>query len=378
MLRVTAVFASLRLRAGIAVLALVLAHPALAANLEAIKLPPGFSIEIYASGVPNARQIARSPNGTLFVGTREEGKVYAVVDTNGDNRADRVYTLATGLFMPSGVAFKDGALYVAEVNRVLRYDDIEQHLERPPAPVVVTDQLPGETHHGWKFIAFGPDGKLYVPVGAPCNICDREPPFASMLRMNADGSQPQVYARGIRNSVGFAWDPASGDLWFTDNGRDYLGDDLPPCELNHASGAGQHFGFPYFHGGDIPDPEFGAGKDPHDYAPPAQRLGPHVAPLGILFYTGTQFPPEYRSVIFIAEHGSWNRSRKIGYRVTMARLDAQRKVVAYEPFATGWQVGNAVSGRPVALAQLPDGSLLLSDDQAGVIYRIAYKEPVAK
>lgn len=347
-------------------------QPACAAPvpLDKIQLPPGFSISLYADDVPNARSLALSPEGTLYVGTRNAGVVYALRDTDGDHKADRKYVLAKGMNMPNGVAFRDGALYVAEVNRILRYDDIEKSLASPPKPVVVTDDLPSDRHHGWKFIAFSPDDRLYVPIGAPCNICD-EPGYAVILRMNPDGTGREVFARGVRNSVGFDWHPRTGELWFTDNGRDWLGDDLPPCELNHAPKAGMRFGFPYCHGADIQDPEFGEGKACSGYTPPAMPLGPHVAPLGMRFYTGAMFPSEYKGQIFIAEHGSWNRSEKIGYRVTLVRLKGG-KAVGYETFAQGWLQGDDNWGRPVDVLVMPDGALLVSDDYAGVIYRIAY------
>ncbi len=280
--------------------------------------------------------------------------------------------IASGLREPAGVAFRDGALYVSAVSRILRFDDIERRLSDPPPPIVVSDRFPTDGHHGRKFIAFGPDGKLYVPVGAPCNICEPDPDrYANIMRMNRDGSALEVYARGVRNTVGFDWDPRTKELWFTDNGRDRLGDDLPPDELNHAPGAGVHFGYPYCHGGTLPDPEFGAGRPCSEFRPPAQNLGPHVAALGMRFYTGTQFPAAYRNRIFIAEHGSWNRSRKIGYRVTMVTLDGNN-AVRYEPFAEGWLQGESAWGRPADVLVAPDGSLLVSDDHAGAIYRIRY------
>jgi glucose/arabinose dehydrogenase len=281
-----------------------------------------------------------------------------------------------GLNTPNGVAVSGTDLYVAEISRILRYDGVAapdgRRLENPPEPVVVTDDLPTEEHHGWKFIDFGPDGKLYVPVGAPCNICNREEPFATILRMNRDGSNREIVARGVRNTVGFDWHPDTGELWFTDNGRDWMGDDRPPCELNRVTDAGQHFGYPFVHGDDLLDPEFGSGKDPSDYRAPAQELGPHVAPLGMEFYTGTMFPEEYRGDVLIAEHGSWNRSDKIGYRVTRVRLNDAGEATDYRPFASGWLQGEENWGRPVDLEILPDGSLLVSDDQTGAIYRITY------
>ena len=341
--------------------------------LDKIKLPPGFSISIYARNVPGARSMTWSPNGTLFVGTRQEGKVYAILDRNHDNVADEVLTLAQGLKMPNGVAFHDGALYVAEVNRILRYDDIEAHLTTPPQPVVINDSYPRDTHHGWKFIRVGPDGMLYVPVGAPCNICQRpDERYASITRLKLDGTGFEVFARGIRNSVGFDWHPETKELWFTDNGRDWLGDDLPPDELNHAPQAGLNFGFPYCHGKDIADPEFGAKRPCSDFVAPALELGPHVAALGMRFYTGTMFPPAYRNQILIAQHGSWNRSKKSGYRVMHVRLEGNR-AAEYTVFAEGWLQGEQVWGRPVDVQVMPDGALLVSDDYAGAIYRISYK-----
>jgi glucose/arabinose dehydrogenase len=342
--------------------------------LEKIKLRQGFRIEIYADNVPNARSMTLSPNGTLFVGTRKIGTVYAIVDRDGDTRADEVITLASGLNMPNGVAFRDGSLYVAEGHRVLRYDGIEARLKNPPAPVVVNDRFPAEPRHGWKFIRFGPDGMLYVPVGAPCNVCDSEDErFASIMRMNADGSGLELFASGVRNTVGFDWHPQTKELWFTDNGRDWLGDNLPPDELNHAPRKGLHFGFPYCQGGDISDPEFGAVRNCEEFVPPAMKLGPHVAALGMRFYTGTMFPAEYRNQIFIAEHGSWNRSVPIGYRLTLVRLKEGR-AASYEIFAEGWLQGRNAWGRPVDVLVMPDGALLVSDDKAGAIYRISYGE----
>ncbi len=345
----------------------------LAGDLASIKLPPGFKINIYAEDVKGARSLAQGSDGTLFVSTRGE-QVYAIRDTNRDFRADQKFIIASGLFMPNGVAFHDGSLYVAEVNRVLRFDNIESRLANPPEPVVVSSAFPSDTWHGWKFIRFGPDGKLYIPVGAPCNVCEREDQrYATIMRMNIDGSGLEVFARGIRNTVGFDWHPVTKELWFTDNGRDMLGDDIPPDELNHAPNQGLHFGFPYCHAGTILDPEEGDGKNCLMYTPPAQRLGPHVASLGMRFYTGSMFPQEYRNRIFIAEHGSWNRSKPIGYRITTVRLEGN-KAVAYEVFAEGWLTASGPTGRPVDIEQLSDGSLLISDDHGDRIYRITYSK----
>ena len=320
--------------------------------------------------MPNAREMALATRGTLFVGSMEAGKVYAVTLKPGGPAT--VTPIAGGLNRPVGVAFRDGALYVSAINRILRFDDIESRLDKPPQPVVVTDKFPRDAHHGWKFIAFGPDGKLYVPIGAPCNICEPDPDrYAIIARLNPDGSGFEVYARGLRNSVGFDWDPRTRELWFTNNGRDWLGDDLPPDTLNHAAKQGLNFGFPYCHAGTIADPELGKKHACKEFTPPAQNLGPHVASLGMRFYTGAQFPTAYRNQIFIAEHGSWNRSRKIGYRVTLVRVENNR-AVGYEPFATGWLQGESAWGRPADVLVMPDGSLLISDDLAGAIYRISY------
>jgi glucose/arabinose dehydrogenase len=310
--------------------------------------------------------------GTLFVGTRRAGNVYAIVDGNGDYKADEVITLAAGLNMPNGVAFRDGSLYVAEVSRVLRFDDVEGRLKNPPKPAIVRDDFPTDKHHGWKFISFGPDGKLYIPVGAPCNVCEKsDERYSTIMRMNSDGRGLEIFAHGVRNTVGFDWHPATKELWFTDNGRDWLGDDRPPDELNHGPKKGMHFGFPYCHGGTIPDPDHGSKRRCKEFVPPAMQLGPHVAALGMRFYSGTMFPPEYRSQIFIAEHGSWNRTVPIGYRITLVRLDGNQ-AVQYEVFAQGWLKDGRAWGRPVDVLVMPDGSLLVSDDRADAIYRISY------
>jgi len=341
--------------------------------LGSIRVPQGFSIELYSDEVPGARSLTWGEKGTLFVGTREKGLVYALIDRDGDYRAEKVITVAQGLKMPNGVAFRGGALYIAEVNRVIRLDGIESRLENPPAPVVVNDTFPRETHHGWKFIRFGPDGLLYVPVGAPCNACDEsDPRFASIMRMKPDGSALEIFARGVRNTVGFDWRPETRELWFTDNGRDWLGENIPPDELNRASGQGMHFGFPYLHGGGILDPVFGKGHSRDEFTPPERELGPHVAALGMRFYTGGMFPPIYRNQIFIAEHGSWNRMNPIGYRIALVRLEKNRPV-SYEGFAEGWLRDGKAWGRPVDIEVAPDGSLLVSYDHAGAVYRIRYQ-----
>jgi glucose/arabinose dehydrogenase len=341
-------------------------------QLDLIELPDGFSIEVYAEGVENARQMVRGAEGTIFVGSRRAGKLWAVNDEDGDQRAETVRLIDEGLDLPSGLEFLDGSLYVGALDKILRYDDIESLLDNPPDPVVVTDELPDKTHHGWKYLRFGPDGKLYIPVGAPCNVCDEEN-FAEIRRMNPDGSGMETYATGVRNSVGLAFHPENGQLWFTDNGRDRLGDDLPADELNYAPQAGMHFGFPYCHQGDLLDEKFGKGKDCADYVPPAENLDPHGAALGLVFYTGDMFPAEYQNRLFIAQHGSWNRSEKIGYQVRVLDAQPDGKVVDNKVFASGWLQGEEVWGRPNDVLQMPDGALLVSDDQADVIYRISYK-----
>jgi len=342
--------------------------------LDELELPPGFEIELFAQ-VENARQMALGDKGTVFVGSRNAGKVHALVDENGDYKADRVYLIAEGLNMPSGIAFRDGDLYVAAVNRVLRYDNIESRLADPPQAVVITDALPDDEHHGWKYIAFGPDDYLYVPVGVPCNIClSPDPRHGTILKMDPKTGEHQIFARGVRNSVGFDWHPRTRQLWFTDNGRDWMGDDLPPDELNLASVQGLHFGFPYLRGAGLPDPEYGEHAQADEYTRPALELGAHVAPLGMVFYKGKLFPADYRNRIFIAEHGSWNRSTKSGYRVISIKLDGNR-VESVEPFISGWlnEKEQTSWGRPVDVINLPDGSMLVSDDYADAIYRITYR-----
>jgi glucose/arabinose dehydrogenase len=346
--------------------------------LGQLNLPEGFVIEKYAE-VENARQMTHGGKGIIYVGTRKDGNVYAVVDANGDKKADSVYRIDDDLNLPSGLAYKDGDLYVGAVNRILVYKNIDSQLQNPPAPQVLTDKLPDKRHHGWKYLGFGPDGKLYIPVGAPCNICLSEnPQFASMLRM--DVTKPdeiESYASGIRNTVGFDWHPTTGELWFTDNGRDMMGDDVPSCELNKISQQGQHFGYPFFHAGDIADPEFGDGKKPEDYVYPELELDPHAAPLGMKFYLGDMFPKAYQQQVFMAEHGSWNRSKEAGHtghRVTVARENRAGQIV-YETLVDGWLKNNKAWGRPVDILELNDGSILISDDKAGVIYRLSYQTP---
>lgn len=341
--------------------------------LGRLNLPDGFAISVFAE-VENARSLALSPSGIVYVGNRSGDKVYALQDTNGDFKADKKYVIASGLRMPNGVAFKNGDLYVAEVSRILKFSNIEANLDSPPEAEVIYDQYPTESHHGWKYIAFGPDNKLYVPVGAPCNICESEDEiYASISRMNPDGSGLEIIAEGVRNTVGFTWEPGTDKLWFTDNGRDMLGDNFPPCELNRVDGQKPHFGYPYCHGGDISDPEFGSKRACSDFVLPQWKFGAHTAPLGLKFYTGNQFPSDYQGQIIVAQHGSWNRSKKVGYKLIKVAIENGRPV-GEEVFVDGWlnEATQTAWGRPVDVLQLPDGSLLVSDDFGNMVYRISY------
>ncbi len=372
----------LRLLFALAIAAVALPLQA-ALPLADVRLPPGFTIELVTDRVPNAREMALGAfdggRGTLFVGSSAAGKVYAVTLDRG--RGSAVRSIASGLAMPVGVAYRSGSLYVSAISRIVRLDGVDGDLDRLPPPVVVTDRFPSETHHGWKFIAFGPDGDLYVPVGAPCNVCERdEDRYYNIQKIKVDGGAPSVVARGVRNTVGFDWNPADGSLWFTDNGRDLLGDDIPADELDRVpanSAAVPHFGFPYCHQGDIADPEFGGKRPCSQFVAPGAKLGAHVAAIGMRFYTpaasaAEAFPAAWRGGVFIAEHGSWNRSKKSGYRIVHVAIDgptAGRQTV----FADGWlHADESVSGRPADVLPMPDGSLLVSDDQAGAIYRIRY------
>ena len=342
-------------------------------RLELINLPPGFNISVYAEGVENARQMVRGDKGTLFAGSRRAGKLWAMSDLDGDQQADQVHLIDSGLTQPSGLEFRDGSLFVADIERVLRYDDIESRLDDPPEPVLVSDDLPDKKSHGWKYLRFGPDGKLYIPVGLPCNICDEEG-FGEIRRMNPDGSGMETFAMGVRNSVGLAFHPENDQLWFTDNGRDHLGDDLPADELNHAPRKGMHFGIPYCHQGDLLDEEFGKGKDCDDYTPPVAKLDPHGAALGLAFYTGKMFPREYTNILFITQHGSWNRTEKVGYQVLALEVSKDGKLLGQQVFASGWLQGQDAWGRPNDVLVMPDGALLISDDYADVIYPVSYEK----
>ncbi len=353
--------------------------------LGALVVPEGFHADVFADNVENAREMTLGPQGTVFVGSLTAGKVYAVVDRDGDHKAERVAVIASGLKQPNGVAMRNGALYVATASRLLRFDDIETHLNAPPSPVTVRDNLPNpDQGHLWKFIAFGPDDLLYMSVGSTCNICAPAAMTAAIVRMKPDGSGMEVFAEGVRNSVGFDWHPVTHELWFTDNGRDMLGDDVPNDELNIAPKAGLHFGFPFCHQGDVADPEFGAQRACSTTEPPVLKLGAHVAAIGFTFYTGKMFPASYRNAAIIAEHGSWNRTPPSGYRVMAAHTDG-RRVTGYEPLVDGflpgmksgsapggWGAGKAAMGRPADVLEMPDGSILISDDSGNRLIRVSY------
>jgi len=356
------------------------AAPQTASPLSALTVPAGFHVEVFAD-VEGARNMALGPQGTVFVGSMGAGKVHAVIDRNGDHKADRVLVIANGLDSPNGVAMRNGSLYVATRSKLLRFDDIENHLDAPPAPVTVRNDLPNPgAGHNWKFIAFGPDDMLYMSVGSTCNVCVPEPMTAAIIRMKPDGSGREVFAEGARDSQGFAFHPVTHELWFTDNGRDLLGDDVPSDELNVAWKAGLHFGWPFCHQGDVADPEFGAQRACSTSEAPALKVGAHVAALGFAFYTGNMFPASYKNAAIIAQHGSWNRSTPSGYRVMVAHTDG-RRVTGYEPLLDGFLpganapggrgAGTAATGRPVDVLQMPDGAILVSDDR-GRLIRVSY------
>jgi glucose/arabinose dehydrogenase len=341
-----------------------------------LKLPKGFKIEVYASGIANARSLRLGDKGSVFVSNRLLDKVYAITDRGGKRQ---VKVIASGMDRPNGLAFHNGALYIAEGTKISKLEQIEDHLDNPPQPVVIYDDLPNHQGHGWRFIAIGPDKKIYINVGAPCNICIPPEENGQIRRINLDGSGAEVFARGVRNSVGFDWSPLTKELYFTDNGRDWLSEDLPEDELNRVTKAGQHFGFPFCHQGTFADREYGWGHSCNEFVKPVALLGPHSAALGMRFYTGRMFPAEYRNAIFIARHGSWNRTKKIGGDVVVAKLNPNGSVKSVTPFLTGFLQNNAYIGRPVDMQVLKDGSLLVSDDYAGAVYRITYSgEPVAQ
>ena len=339
--------------------------------VASFKLPPGFKAEVWASGMPGARAMARGDDGKIYIGTRGIGRVYEVTD-GGAQRTNRV--VVDKLVQPAGVAFKNGALYVMAIDKMLRFDGIEKNPGVAPVDMTAAFKLPPEQHHNWKYIAFGPDNKLYVPFGTPCNICVPGAEYAQIRRYNADGSGMEVIARGVRNSVGFDWHPVTKELWFTDHGRDWMGDDTPDDELNRISGTGQHFGFPYCHANGVADKDLKIDKPCDGTTLPVLTMGPHTAVMGAHFYTGSMFPAEYKNLLFVARKGSWNRTKKLGYDVVTVRADADGKNAAMTPFMTGFldSSNDSFSGRPTYFMQLPDGSLLLTDEQLGAIYRISY------
>ncbi len=359
--------------AFIALLGLLQSPEVRSFELSKLHLPDNFSISVFAR-IPAARSLSLSPSGTLFVGTRGAGKVYAVLDTDKNFVADKIYTLAQDLGMPNGIAFHKGDLYVADIHQVLRFKDVENNLAKTTNFEVIYKKLPRKFHHGWRYIAFGKDGLLYMAVGAPCNVClEKDPIFATIIRINLETKTHEIIAQGVRNSVGFDWHPLTSELWFTDNGRDFLGDNLPPCELNSLSQKNQHFGFPYCHGKNIADRDFNQ-KTCDSFVPPRYEFPAHVSPLGMRFYTGKMFPKKYRNQIFVAEHGSWNRTKKVGYKVSLIELENNR-VISYTDFIKGFlQPGEEVLGRPVDIIVDHTGALLISDDRAGLIYRVTYKE----
>jgi glucose/arabinose dehydrogenase len=349
------------------------APPPIAAAAD--KLPPGFNIEVYAAGMANARSMAEGDKGTIFVGTRLVGKVYAVANKDGKRS---VKTLYSDLYRPNGIAFKNGTLYIAELSKVSKIDKVEDNLDSPPKPTMIYDNLPKDEAHGWKFIAIGPDNKLYVPIGQPGNNVLHSDAHGQIRRINLDGSGAEVVARGVRNTVGFDWNPETKQLYFTDNGRDWMSEDVPEDELNRVTKVGEHFGAPYCLQGNIVDPEFGWGKSCADYTAPVGLLGPHSAALGMRFYTGNMFPKAYKNAIIVARHGSWNRSKKVGGDVMVVKLNKDGTVKSMEPFITGFLEDNKYIGRPVDVMQMKDGSLLVSDDWNGAVYRVTYgKQKVA-
>lgn len=346
-------------------------------ELDKLILPDGFSISVYAR-VNNPRQMTLGDDGTVYVGSRNSagGRIHAVLNPGNEATASEVVTIVKGLKTPSGLTYKDGDLYVGAISKIYRFNDIAANIRTGADPEIIIDTLPTKTHHGWKFLEFGPDGLLYIPIGAPCNICEPDEVFASIHRMDVNSTDKSLehVAHGVRNSVGFDWDPATGDLWFTDNGRDAMGDEMPADELNHVTEIGQHFGYPYIHQGDTPDPEFGKGKNPADYTPPAQKLAPHAGAIGMAFYKGDMFPASFKNNIIIAEHGSWNRTKAAGHTGHMLTLVTVKdgEAVKYEPFITGWLQNNKAWGRPADVLELKDGSLLIADDKANAIYRVNY------
>jgi glucose/arabinose dehydrogenase len=344
--------------------------------IEKLKAPKGFKIELYAAGVGNARTLRQGDKGTVFVGSRLLDKVYAIVDKGEKREVKPIYS---GLYRPNGLAFKDGALYIAELARISKVEKIEDNLDNPPKPVVIYDDLPKDEGHGWKFLTIGPDDKLYFQVGAPCNICMPSPAHAQIRRINLDGSGAEVVARGIRQIVGMDFSPITKQLYFTENSRDWLSEDIPEDKLNRLTQPGKdNFGYPYCHQGNIADQEFGWGHSCDEFTKPIALLGPHTAALGMRFYTGDMFPSEYRNAIFIARHGSWNRTKKIGGDIVVAKLSEDGAVKSIEPFITGFIENNNYVGRPADVEFVKDGSMLISDDFNGAVYRVTYSSIVAR
>ncbi|WMT73260.1 PQQ-dependent sugar dehydrogenase [Bradyrhizobium sp. Ash2021] len=340
--------------------------------LAKLKLPPGFNLEVYAAGMANARSLAEGDKGTVFVGSRLVDKVYGIVNKDGKRS---VKVIASGLYRPNGVAFENGTLYIAELSKVSKIDKIEDNLDSPPKPTMIYDNLPKDEAHGWKFIAIGPDNKLYVEVGQPGNNVLHDDAHGQIRRMNLDGTGAEVYALGVRHSVGFDWNPVNKQMYFTDNGRDWLSESVPEDELNRVTKAGEDFGAPYCWQGNIIDQEHGWGKNCKDYTAPVGLMGPHVAALGMRFYTGNMFPKSYKNAIFIARHGSWNKSQKQGGDVVVVKLNKDGTMKSMEPFMTGFLEDNKYVGRPVDVMVAKDGSLLVSDDWNGAVYRITYGKP---
>jgi glucose/arabinose dehydrogenase len=348
------------------------AHPIPTAKdklpVKKFKLPPGFKVEVWQDGILDARGMREGDKGTVFVSSLfVAGKIYAVTSKGGKRE---VKTIAEKLFLPNGIEFHKGSLYVATPKDLTRYDNIEANLDNPPKPVMVYDQFPGDVPHGWKFIKVGPDGKMYFPVGAPCNICEPSEKYSRIFRMNLDGSGVEPVVFGMRNTVGFDWHPKTKELWFGDNQRDWLSEDMPLDELNRVSKKGQHFGFPYCHSGIMADPEHGWGKSCKDYVAPALTIGPHAAPLGMRFYNGKMFPEKYRNAIFLTRHGPWNRTQKYA-DVVAVFIDGKGKA-RMEPFLTGLVENNTYLARMADVMVMKDGSLLVSDDHNGAIYRVSY------
>jgi glucose/arabinose dehydrogenase len=337
-----------------------------------LKAPNGFKIEVYASGMPNARSLALSDKGTVFVGSRLQDKVYAITNKDGKRQ---VHVLVSGLYRPNGVAYKNGTLYIAELSQISKIDNVDDQIDKNPKPVVIYNNLPKDEAHGWKFLAIGPDNKLYFEVGQPGNNVLHDKDHGQLRRMNLDGSGAEVIAYGIRNTVGFDWNPKNKDLYFTDNGRDWFSEDLPNDKLNRITKIGEDFGEPYCHQGNIPDIEFGWGHNCSDYVPPVALMGPHAAALGLRFYTGTMFPAEYRDQIIVARHGSWNRTKKFGGDIALVKLNKDGSVKSVEPFITGFLQDNNYVGRPVDVMNMPDGSMLISDDWNGAVFRVTYGPP---